>query len=163
MLVETVRADPDYDNGNYTAQPRMLRFAKVFFDIATSGGTQAWQAMAPTGEKADLLVKERLMAPFDVDANDFIWQWASSRDYDAAPGLEKITAPLLAINAADDERNPPETGVMAAAMQKVANGKLLLIPASTETRGHGTTGAARFYATQLGEFLDTAPRRGAAT
>ena len=73
---------------------------------------------------------ERLAAPAPSDANDYIYQWDASRDYNPAPGLEKITAPLLAINSADDERNPPETGLLAAAMTHVKNGHLLLIPAS---------------------------------
>jgi homoserine acetyltransferase len=68
-------------------------------------------------------------------------------------------ATLLAINAADDERNPPETGVTDAAMKRIKNGKLYLIPASPETRGHLTTGNAKFYAKQLQELLQTAPRR----
>ena len=74
-------------------------------------------------------------------------------------GLERIEATLLAINAADDERNPPETGVTDAAMKRIKNGKLYLIPASTETRGHLTTGNAKFYAQQLQELLQTAPQR----
>ena len=84
-----------------------------------------------------------------------MYQWASSEDYDASANLDKITARVLAINSADDERNPPETGITVAALQKVKNGKLLLIPASTETRGHGTTAFAKFYAKDLAAFLNT--------
>jgi homoserine O-acetyltransferase/O-succinyltransferase len=73
--------------------------------------------------------------------------------------MEKIEATLLAINAADDERNPPETGVTEAALKRVKHGRLYLIPASTETRGHLTTGNAKFYARQLQELLQTAPQR----
>jgi homoserine O-acetyltransferase len=73
--------------------------------------------------------------------------------------MEKIEATLLAINAADDERNPPETGVTDAAIKRVKNGRLYLIPASTETRGHLTTGNAAFYKQQLQELLQTAPQR----
>jgi homoserine O-acetyltransferase len=94
-----------------------------------------------------------------ADANDFLWAWGSSADYDAAPGLEKIKATVLAINAADDERNPPETGVTERALNRVKNAKLLLIPASEATSGHGTTGNAKFYKQQLQELLDTAPRQ----
>ena len=95
-----------------------------------------------------------------ADANDFLYQWDSSRDYNASPGLERIKAPLLAINAADDERNPPETGIMERELKRVKNGKLLLIPASEETRGHGTTGMAKFYKRELAEFLASVPKRG---
>ena len=95
----------------------------------------------------------------NADANDFIWAWNSSADYDAAPGLERIEASVLAINSADDERNPPESGIEEAAFKRVKNGKLYLIPASDETRGHLTTGVAKFYSQQLQELLSTAPQR----
>jgi homoserine O-acetyltransferase len=159
MLVETIKRDPAYDNGNYTTQPPSLRAANVFMGIATSGGTLADQSLAPTAAKADRLVDERLAAPPPADANDYIYQWSSSHDYDAAPGLDRIEAAVLAINSADDERNPPETGVMTRAMTHVKNGHVLLIPASAETRGHGTTGMAKFWQQQLREFLATVPRK----
>ena len=82
------------------------------------------------------MVDERLATTIAADANDFIYQWEASHDYDPSTGLEKIEATVLAINSADDERNPPETGVTDAALKRVKNGKLYLIPASTETRGH---------------------------
>jgi homoserine O-acetyltransferase len=94
------------------------------------------------------------------DANDFLWQWGSSGDYDASPDLEKIEARLLLINAADDERNPPETGITESAMKRVKNGKLLLIPASEQTSGHATTGSAKFFKQALQELLDSAPQKG---
>jgi homoserine O-acetyltransferase len=159
MLVETVRADPDYKAGNYTSQPGMMKYASVMFGIATAGGTLAYQMLAPTGDAADKNVDDRLKAPFVADANDFIYQWESSRDYNPSAGLEKIAASVLAINAADDERNPPETGLMDAAMKRIKHAKMLLIPASTETRGHLTTGGAKFYKQQLQELLQTAPQR----
>lgn len=159
MMLEIIRNDPGYDNGNYTSPPRSLKFASVFFGIATAGGTLNYQALAPTREKADNLVDARLAAPMTADANDFLWQWGSSADYDAAPGLERIGAALLAINSADDERNPPETGLMVDALKRVKNGKLYLIPASDRTSGHLTTGNAKFYAPQLEELLRTAPKR----
>ena len=109
----------------------------------------------------DKLVDARLAAPAPPDANDFLWQWGSSADYDAAPGLEKIQAWLLAINSADDERNPPETGIEVEAMKRVKNGKLLLIPASDQTSGHATTGNARFYSRQLQDFLQAVPQKAA--
>lgn len=159
LLVEAVRSDPDWNNGNYTTQPKALRLANAMFRVATSGGTLAYQKLAPTREKADKLADEALSAPFTADANDFMYQWDSSRDYNASPGLPKIEAALLAINAADDERNPPETGVMEREMKRVKNGRLYLIPASPDTRGHGTTGTAKFWKQQLQEFLQAAPRR----
>jgi homoserine O-acetyltransferase/O-succinyltransferase len=162
LLIETIRQDPDYKNGDYTAQPRSMKLANVFFAVGTNGGTLAFQKLAPTREKADKLVDDRLAAPFNADANDYLYQWESSRDYNPAAGLERITAPLLAINAADDERNPPETGLMEREMKRVKNGRLHLIPASEDTRGHGTTGMAKLWKGQLQAFLEAAPRRGGA-
>ena len=101
----------------------------------------------------------RVAAPFRGDANDTLYQWDASRDYNPSSKLERIQAALLAINAADDERNPPETGLMAKALERVKNGRLYLIPASDATTGHGTTGQAKFYAQPLREWLQTAPRR----
>jgi homoserine O-acetyltransferase len=160
MMIELIRNDPQYDNGNYTKQPPSLRLANVFFGIATSGGSLAYQKLAPTNALANKLVDERLAAPSPADANDFIYQWGSSADYDAASALERIDAALLAINSADDGRNPPESGIMERALKRVKNGKIYLIPASDETRGHGTTGRAKFYAEQLRAFLAAAPSRG---
>jgi homoserine O-acetyltransferase len=159
MVVESVRMDPAWDHGNYTTQPPSLRLATVMFGIATNGGTLAYQANAGAHALADKLVDDRLAAPSSADANDFIYQWASSANYNAMPGLGKIAAPVLAINSADDERNPPETGTMVTSMKQVRHGELFLIPASTETRGHGTTGYAKFYAAKLAAFLRAAPAR----
>jgi homoserine O-acetyltransferase len=159
MMLETIRSDPEWNNGNYTAQPPSLRLASVFFSIATSGGTLAYQKLAPTREQADKLLDERLAAPLLSDANDFLYQWESSRDYDPSARLERIEAALLAINSADDERNPPETGITERELKRVKNGRLYLIPASEDTRGHGTTGMAKFWSQQLQQLLHTAPRR----
>ena len=162
LKIEMIRQDPSYQNGNYAEQPRMMKLADVFYTAATNGGTLALQKQAPTQAAADKLVDDRLKAPFNADANDYIWAWDSSGAFDPTAGLEKFTAAVLAINAADDERNPPETGVTEAAMKKVRGGKLLVIPASEETRGHGTTGNAKFYASELRDFLESVPRKAAA-
>jgi homoserine O-acetyltransferase/O-succinyltransferase len=153
MMLETIRNDPDYNNGNYTSQPRMMKYAVAAYGFASSGGTLAYQEQAPSAQKADHLVDERLAAPITTDANDFIYQWEASHDYDAAGGLSRIEARLLAINSADDERNPPETGMTAAAIKQLKHGSLYVIPASTATRGHGTTASAKFYKDQLGDLL----------
>jgi homoserine O-acetyltransferase/O-succinyltransferase len=159
MMLETIRNDPEYNNGNYTAQPRFLKIASVFYGIATAGGTLNYQRLAPTREKANKLVDARLGAPMAADANDWLWQWGSSADYDPVLDLENIEASVLAINSADDERNPPETGLTESVMKRIKNGKLYLIPASEQTTGHLTTGNAKFYKEQLQKLLETAPRR----
>ena len=86
LITDSIRNDPDWNNGNYTTQPRSARFASVFYGIATAGGTLAYQKLAPTREAADKLLDERLAASFTADANDILYQWASSGDYDPSPG-----------------------------------------------------------------------------
>ena len=159
MMIELIRNDPDYNDGNYTTQPKALRLANVFFNVATNGGTLRHQSRAPTRAAADKLVDEMLAARPPADANDFIYQYNSSRGYNASPDLEKINAPLLAIVSMDDERNPLELGVLERDIKRVKNGKLYMIPASDDTRGHGTTANAKFYKQQLQELLEKAPRR----
>src|SRR6266436_3445915 len=124
MIIDAIRNDPDWHNGNYTKQPPALKAIMVFFGIATSGGTLAYQKLAPTREKADKFLNDRLAAPFAADANDLLYQWESSRDYNPAPGLERIKAALLAINSEDDERNPPETGLMQRELKRIKNARL---------------------------------------
>lgn len=159
LITDSIRNDPAYNGGDYTEQPKSARIASVFYGIATAGGSIALQNAAPSRAAADKILDERLAAPFPGDANDVLYQWDSSRDYNPAPDLQKISAALLAINSADDERNPPETGVMVRELQRVKNGKLFLIPASADTRGHLTTGNARFWKAQLAQFLATVPVR----
>ena len=158
-MLETIRNDPDYNSGNYTSQPRMMKYALAAYRFASAGGTLGYQTLAPSAVQADKMVDEQLALPVTSDANDTIYQWEAAHDYDPSAGMEKIEAVLLAINAADDERNPPETGVTETAVKRIKNGKIYLVPASTETRGHSTTGDARFYVKQLQELLQAAPQR----
>lgn len=160
MIIDAVRKDPDYKDGFYTTPPKSIAVANVFYGIATNGGSIAYQVQAPTRAAADKLLDERLAAPFTMDANDFVYQWDSSRDYDPSGKLGRITAPVLAINSADDERNPPETGTLERAIKAVKQGRVLLIPASAETRGHGTTGMAKFWKSEFATWLAGVPRRG---
>ncbi len=159
LIVDSIRGDPDWMGGNYTKQPRSAQFATVFFNLATNGGSQALQRLAPTHEKADALVDQRLGAPFSVDANDVLFQWDASHDYDPSGGLERIQAVFLAINSADDERNPPELGTLDREIRRVKNGRVLLIPASDQTSGHGTTFSAKWWQKDLGDLLQSTPRR----
>jgi homoserine O-acetyltransferase len=159
LIIDAIRNDPEWMNGHYTTQPRSLQFASVFYGIATNGGNQALYKAAPTREKADELLNQRLSAPFRGDANDHLYQWDASRDYNPSSGLERIQAALLAINSADDERNPPELGLLDREITRVKNGRVLLLPGSDETAGHGTTARATFWKQDLAELLQNVPRR----
>jgi homoserine O-acetyltransferase len=159
LIIDSIRNDPEWMNGDYTKQPRSAQFSSVFYSIATSGGNRGLYKAAPTREKADALLNQRLSAPFRGDANDLLYQWDSSQDYNPSPRLERIQATLLAINSADDERNPPELGILDREIKRVKNGHVLLIPASDQTAGHGTTSRAKFWKKELAELLSSAPSR----
>ncbi len=158
LITDSIRNDPQWQGGNYTTQPKSAQYASVFYGLATNGGNQALLRAAPTREKADQLLNQRLNAAFSSDANDVLYQWDSSRDYNPSAGLERIQATLLAINSADDERNPQENGVLEREIKRVKNGRVLLIPGSEMTAGHGTTGQAKFWKKEVGELLQSAPR-----
>jgi homoserine O-acetyltransferase len=157
MIIESIRADPDWKDGNYTVQPKSVRLAQLFFQTATNGGNQALARALPTLEKSDALLDARLKAPFTADANDTLYQWDSSRGYNPSPNLERIQAAVLAVNSSDDERYPPETGLVEREMKRVKNGRLFLIRASEETGGHGTTGNAKWWKKELEEVLKSTP------
>jgi homoserine O-acetyltransferase len=96
LLVESIRRDPAWNSGNYTTQPPSLQLASVFFATATSGGNHSYMKAGPNREKADAALEARLKpGAFNGDANDHLYQWESSADYNPSPGLEKITATLL--------------------------------------------------------------------
>src|SRR6185369_11530701 len=156
LIIDSIRADPEWKNGNYEKQPRSAQFASVFYGLATLGGNQGLQRLAPTREKADAGVNQRLAAPFTADANDVLYQWDSSRDYNPSQGLERIEAILLAINSADDERNPPELGVFEREIKRVKRGSIYLIPSSEQTAGHATAFFARSWSKQLSQVLESA-------
>jgi homoserine O-acetyltransferase len=159
LIIDAIRNDPAWNNGHYTEQPQAFRIASVFFDIATNNGSMALAKTAPTRQLADKFLDERLARPFTADANDMLYLWDSSRDYDASPGLEDIRAAVLAINSADDERYPAETGILERALKRIKNVRSYLIPASAETRGHGTTGMAKLWKQKLADWLETVPQR----
>jgi homoserine O-acetyltransferase len=156
LLIESIKADPGYNNGDYAEQPRSMRLALAMFDTGTNGGDIALQAAAPTAAAADALVERRL-GPVRGDANNTIWQFEAAHDY--APDLSRISAPVLAVNSADDERNPLETGYLARDIARLKNARLYVIPASAQTRGHGTAGNTTLWLPQLREFVANLPRR----
>lgn len=157
MLIEMIKADPGYNDGNYVEQPRTFKLAATFFSLATSGGTRALQRIAPTRALADKVVEERLARGFGADANDYIYAYNAARNYDPSPGLEKVKARVLAINAGDDERNPAELGITAREIKRVKNATYYEIPPSDTTRGHGTSGDAKYWKHLLPGLLNGSP------
>ena len=159
LITDSIRNDPDWKDGQYTQQPRSAQCrVGVLRHRDQRRQPGAVQGGADAGEGRPAARSARLAAPFPADANDVLYQWDSSRDYNPSAGLEKIKATVLAINAADDERNPAELGVLDREIKRVKNGRVLLIPASENTAGHGTTGMAKFYQRELAELLQSAPR-----
>jgi homoserine O-acetyltransferase len=156
MMIDAIKADPAWNNGNYTQQPPTFKYVATLFSFATAGGTQSFARRAPTRVAADKLVEQRLAEKFNPDANDYIYAYGAARDYDPSPGLETIKARVLAINAADDERNPVELGIVAHEIKRVKNGTYYEIPASAETVGHGTPGNAKWWKHLLPELLSDA-------
>ncbi len=159
MLIDGIRNDPDWNGGNYTSQPQTWPQALAYFRMATTGGTRAVYKNASTREATDRAIAASLEAGTPLDANDVMYAYLASRDYDPSPHLERIEAALVAIVSEDDERNPVELGVLAREIPRVRNGGFLIIPASEETRGHGTTRNSRLWKAGLAELLRTAPDR----
>ncbi len=115
MLINSIRNDPDWNSGNYTKQPRALQDSPMSSSASRPAAARSLtRQTAPTREHRRQVARRTSRAHVHGDANDFLYQWESSRDYNPSPGLERIQAALLAINSADDERNPPETGLMDA-------------------------------------------------
>jgi homoserine O-acetyltransferase/O-succinyltransferase len=144
IIMDAIRNDPEWRNGDYEKQPRGLVMALQINFIGTSNA-QELQRRAPTAADADKVmddwVRERRAT---TDANDYLYQWDASRTYDPGPGLDKIHAQVIAINSADDLVNPPELGIMEREIARVPNGRYILIPAGEKTVGHRT-----FYVTEL--------------
>jgi homoserine O-acetyltransferase len=159
LIVDSIRNDPTWMDGNYTEQPKSALFATAFYATGTNGGNMAIHRQAPTRAAADALLNQRLKGPLVGDANDLLYQWASSKDYNPAPHLSKIKARVWAINSADDERNPPELGIMEKALKQIPNASIFLIPASDQTSGHGTTGQAKWWQAEMAKILDTTAKR----
>jgi homoserine O-acetyltransferase len=154
MIIDAIRTDPEWKEGNYVSQPRGLRFAAEMLALMANNPVQR-QKEAPTREKADKLLEDYVARSVrTMDANNILYAVESSRDYDPGPGLEKIRAPLLAINFADDLINPPELGILEREVKRVKRGKAIVIPQGEQTRGHGTHTLAAVWKQYLIEFLD---------
>jgi len=159
IMADAIRQDPAFSGGHYTTQPAGLRTALSMLFMMTSSPWQL-QEQAPTRDSAESYISgwmtQRLAS---TDANDFLLQFEASRDYDPSPHLERITAPVLAINSADDLVNPPELGLMERLLPRVREARAVLIPTSELTRGHGTHSLPALWKGELATFLRSLPAR----
>jgi homoserine O-acetyltransferase len=154
MAIDLIKQDPQWQNGEYAKQPVLGMRGAISSLIFMTSAPLRWQIDAPTRDKAekmlDNLVNRYLSS---LDANDFIYQFDASRDYNPQPHLEKIKAPLTAINSADDQVNPPELGMMEKEIKRVAGGRYVLLPVSEATNGHGTHSLPAIWGVYLEELM----------
>jgi homoserine O-acetyltransferase len=153
VVSDAIRHDPEWRNGEYLTQPPSLRTAAQMLYFMSSNPTLRQQespARAKADQQLDAYVARTLRT---MDANDVLYAIESSTDYDPGPGLERIRAPLRAINFADDLINPPELGILEREMKRVPRGKAILFPASDQSRGHGTHTLAAVWKNHLQELL----------
>ncbi|HEX5475824.1 MAG TPA: alpha/beta fold hydrolase [Vicinamibacterales bacterium] len=153
VAIDAVRNDPEWKNGNYTTEPQSLRTVAGMLWLVGSNPILREKA-APTLADADR-VFDAYVAHYiqTADANDILYALESSHDYDPGPGLERIKAPLLAINSADDLVNPPEMGILEREITRVPHGRAIVIPLSDQTVGHGTHTKAVVWKSYLEELL----------
>ena len=156
IIIDAIRNSPDWQNGDYVSQPAALRTAIEMLYFMGENPVRRMKD-APTLELADreleTYVSNRLGS---LDANDVLYALEASHDYDPAPGLENIKAPLLAINFADDLINPPELGVLEREIKRVKLGQAIVMPMTGQTRGHGTHTLAPVWKNHLAELLKQA-------
>ncbi len=158
MVIDGIRQDPDWKNGDYTREPRAaLQISADFLIIAGSAPLQMQKSL-PARDDADKFL-EQTMARItaNLDANDLLYAVSASRNYDPSSQLEKITVPVMFVNSADDFINPPELGIAEREIKKVKNGKFVLIPISDQTHGHGTHTWAAVWQQYLKDLLDASP------
>ena len=155
IMVDDIRNDPGWNNGNYTQQPYGLRAALGHLLVVGSVPTY-WQKIYPTAAAADKYVDEYIESNMKTtDANDFMYQYDASRNYDASKDLGKIQAKVLLINPQEDFWNPAELGIAEKEIKKVKNGKFVLLPFSDDSRGHYTFFQAKVWQSHFADFMKT--------
>jgi len=155
MIVDSITKDPAWKNGDYTEQPRAGLVGAINLLMMMTSSPLQWHKSGPTRDAADKWYEDQIASRVaSTDANDMLYQFNASREYDPSPHLEKITAALLAINSADDVVNPPELGIVEKLMPRVKRGRYVLIPTSEQTRGHGTHSLPAVWGRYLADFLN---------
>jgi homoserine O-acetyltransferase len=158
IVIDAIRTDPEWKNGDYQTQPHGLHTAAQMLSLM-SGNPLMRQNAGPTRKAADALIDQEVARRLrSMDANDTLYAVESSFDYDPQPGLEKVRAPLLAINFADDLINPPELQILEREIKRVPQGRAIVVPASAETVGHGTHTKAAVWKGHLEKFLKETER-----
>jgi homoserine O-acetyltransferase len=153
VVIDAIRQDPEWRGGDYVTQPPSLRTAAQMLWLVGSNPVRR-QREAPTRAEADRVIDSYVASYVKAnDANDILYALESSADYDPSPGLERITAPLVAINSADDIVNPPELQILEREIMRVPKGRAVLIPLSDKTAGHGTHTLAAVWKQYLVELL----------
>jgi len=153
LAIDAIRQDPEWQGGNYARQPQSLRTGAQMLYLMSSNPVLR-QAETPTLAQTDTAL-DAFVANYlkTGDANDYLYALEASADYDPNPGLEKITAPLLAINTADDLINPPELGILERAISRVRHGRAIVLPLTPQTRGHGSHTVAALWSNELLKLL----------
>jgi homoserine O-acetyltransferase len=159
LVINGIRDDLEWKNGDYTAQPSAaLEIAAEMFYIAAGSALQM-QEKFPTRDATDAAEREYVKKfTAEHDATDLLYAIEASRDYDPSPQLEKITAPVMFVNSADDFINPPELGIAEREIKRVNKGRFVLIPISDQTHGHGTHTWAAAWQQYLKELLESSQR-----
>ena len=159
VIIDAIRNDPDWHDGDYTAQPPSLRTAAEMLWFMSSNPVLR-QKEAPTLTSTDEVLNKFVDDYMKTgDANDVLYAVEASHDYDPDPNLEKIRAPLLAINSADDLINPPELGILEREINRVPKGRAVIIPLSDKTRGHGSHTIAALWKDKLLKLLNKSKKQ----
>jgi len=160
MIIDPIRNDPDWQNGEYKTQPIRGLTTAIYTLVVMGSAPLQMQKQAPSKEAADKAFDDTIKARLaTTDANDLLYQVDASRDYNPAPKLETIKAHLLAINSADDTINPPELGIVEKEIKRVKNGRFVMLPITDETRGHGTHTIAVLWQKYLAELLTASEKK----